>query len=104
MPISAVLADDEVMLTIKPGTHGSTFGGNPLACRVATASLEVLIEEKLAENAQVMGEKFRSTLTEKLNPEIAPVVRGMGLLNAVIIKETPTYDAWKVCLELRDKG
>nr|XP_020460823.1 ornithine aminotransferase, mitochondrial isoform X2 [Monopterus albus] len=102
-PVSAVLCDDEIMLTIKPGEHGSTFGGNPLACQVAMAALEVLEEEKLAENAQRMGELLRAEL-RKLPKDIVTTVRGKGLLNAVVIRETKDYDAWKVCLRLRDSG
>ncbi|KAE8284156.1 Ornithine aminotransferase, mitochondrial [Larimichthys crocea] len=102
-PVSAVLCDDEVMLTIKPGEHGSTYGGNPVACQVAIAALQVMEEEKLAENAQRMGELLRSEL-RKLPKDIVTTVRGKGLLNAVVIKETKDYDAWKVCLRLRDNG
>ncbi|XP_073723400.1 ornithine aminotransferase, mitochondrial isoform X1 [Misgurnus anguillicaudatus] len=102
-PVSAVLCDDEVMLTIKPGEHGSTYGGNPLACQVAIAALEVLEEEKLSENAEKMGEILRAEL-KKLPREIVSDVRGKGLLNAIIIKETEDYDAWRVCLRLRDNG
>uniref|UniRef100_A0A3Q3X7P1 Ornithine aminotransferase n=1 Tax=Mola mola TaxID=94237 RepID=A0A3Q3X7P1_MOLML len=86
-PVSAVLCDDEVMLTIKPGEHGSTFGGNPVACRVAIAALQVLEDEKLAQNAQKMGELLRTEL-RKLPVDIVTTVRGKGLLNAIIIKET----------------
>ncbi|XP_049615307.1 ornithine aminotransferase, mitochondrial [Syngnathus scovelli] len=102
-PVSAVLCDDEVMLTIKPGEHGSTYGGNPIACRVAIAALEVMEEEKLAENAEQLGRLLRSEL-RKLPSDIVSTVRGKGLLNAVVIKETKDYDAWKVCLRLRDNG
>lgn len=102
-PVSAVLCDDEVMLTIKPGEHGSTYGGNPLACRVAIAALEVLEEENLAANAERMGQILRAELN-KLPREIVSGVRGKGLLNAIIIKETKDYDAWQVCLRLRDNG
>ncbi|KPP62964.1 ornithine aminotransferase, mitochondrial-like [Scleropages formosus] len=102
-PVSAVLCDDEVMLTIGPGEHGSTFGGNPLACRVAIAALEVLEEEQLAENAEKMGQLLRAELM-KLPSDIVTTVRGKGLLNAIVIKETKDYDAWKVCLRLRDNG
>ncbi|XP_051926816.1 ornithine aminotransferase, mitochondrial [Hippocampus zosterae] len=102
-PVSAVLCDDEVMLTIKPGEHGSTYGGNPVACRVAIAALEVLEEEKLAENAERLGRLLRSEL-RKLPSDIVTAVRGKGLLNAVVIKQTKEYDAWKVCLRLRDHG
>ncbi|KAK5878734.1 hypothetical protein CesoFtcFv8_024116 [Champsocephalus esox] len=100
-PVSAVLCDDEIMLTIKPGEHGSTYGGNPVACEVAMAALEVLEEEKLAENSQKMGELLRSELS-KLPKDIVTTVRGKGLLNAVVIKETKNYNAWEVCLRLRD--
>uniref|UniRef100_A0AAY4A4X4 Ornithine aminotransferase n=1 Tax=Denticeps clupeoides TaxID=299321 RepID=A0AAY4A4X4_9TELE len=86
-PVSAVLCDDEVMLTIKPGEHGSTYGGNPLACSVAIAALEVLEEEKLAENADKMGQLLRAELM-KLPNDIVTMVRGKGLLNAIVIKET----------------
>ncbi|XP_043843861.1 ornithine aminotransferase, mitochondrial-like [Dromiciops gliroides] len=102
-PVSAVLCDDEIMLTIKPGEHGSTYGGNPLACRVATASLEVLEEERLAQNADQMGNIFRNELM-KLPSNIVSTVRGKGLLNAVVIRETKEYTAWEVCLRLRDNG
>lgn len=102
-PVSAVLCDDEIMLTIKPGEHGSTYGGNPVACRVAIAALEVLEEERLAENAQRMGDLLRAEL-RKLPKDIVTTVRGKGLLNAIVIKETKDYDAWKVCLRLRDNG
>lgn len=102
-PVSAVLCDDEVMLTIKPGEHGSTYGGNPLACRVAIAALEVLEEEGLAANADRMGQILRAELN-KLPREIVSGVRGKGLLNAIIINETEDYDAWQVCLRLRDNG
>ncbi|XP_025094137.1 ornithine aminotransferase, mitochondrial-like [Pomacea canaliculata] len=102
MPVSAVLADDEVMLTILPGEHGSTFGGNPLACKVAIAALEVLMEEKLAENADQMGHILRQEL-EKLPKDVVSVVRGKGLLNEIIVINTE-YDAWDVCLKLRDNG
>ncbi|XP_068610467.1 ornithine aminotransferase, mitochondrial [Brachionichthys hirsutus] len=102
-PVSAVLCDDEIMLTIKPGEHGSTFGGNPVACQVAVAALRVLEEEKLAENSQRMGELLQTEL-RKLPRDIVTTVRGKGLLNAVVIKETEDYNAWKVCLRLRDNG
>lgn len=102
-PVSAVLASDEVMLTIKPGEHGSTYGGNPIACKVARAALEVLIEENLTENAEKMGLILRRELN-KLDKNVVTKVRGKGLLNAIIIKETPEYDAWKMCLRLRDNG
>ncbi|XP_029466467.1 ornithine aminotransferase, mitochondrial [Rhinatrema bivittatum] len=102
-PVSAVLCDDEIMLTIKPGQHGSTYGGNPLACRVALAALEVIEEEKLCENAEYMGQRLRAELM-KTPSDIVTGVRGKGLLNAIVIKETKDCDAWKVCLRLRDNG
>lgn len=83
-PVSAVLANDDVMLLIKPGEHGSTYGGNPLGCKVAIASLEVLRDENMAENAQRLGEIFRSEL-RKLPKDIVTLVRGKGLLNAIVI-------------------
>lgn len=100
-PVSAVLANDPVMLVIKPGEHGSTYGGNPLACKVAMTALEVLKEENLAENAEKMGQYLRSEL-EQLPKDIVQTVRGKGLLNAIVIGEK--YDAWKVCLELKENG
>lgn len=103
MPISAVLADDPIMLTIKPGEHGSTFGGNPLACKVAIAALEVIEKEKLAENAARLGEIFRSEL-KKIKSDMIEVVRGKGLLNAVVIKPKNDKEAWDVCLALKDNG
>jgi len=101
LPVSAVLADDEVMLCIQPGEHGSTFGGNPLACKVAMAALNVLEEEKLAENAQRLGEVLRGELRQ-LPSEVVKLVRGKGLLNAIVINEG--FDAWDVCLRLRNRG
>ncbi len=102
-PISAVLADDEIMLTIKPGQHGSTFGGNPLAARIAIASLEVIRDEKLADNADKMGKLFRQEV-EKIKSPMIQLVRGKGLLNAVVIKPTHGKEAWDVCLSMRDNG
>ena len=89
------------MLTIKPGEHGSTYGGNPLSCRVAKKALEVLVDEKLAENAEKMGNIVRTELA-KLDSEIVKLVRGKGLLNAVVIAEK--YDAWDVCVKLAENG
>ena len=102
-PVSAVLADDDIMLCIKAGEHGSTFGGNPLACKVAIAALEVVIEEKLSENSKILGNIFRNELS-KIDSEMISTVRGKGLLNAIIIKPKNGYDAWDVCLRLRDNG
>ncbi|MCX6247422.1 MAG: ornithine--oxo-acid transaminase [Bacteroidetes bacterium] len=102
-PISAVLADDSIMLAIKPGEHGSTFGGNPVACRVAIAALKVITDEKLAENAYKMGVIFRGEL-EKINSPMVELVRGKGLLNAAVIKPRNGKTAWDVCLKMRDNG
>ncbi len=103
MPISAVLADDEIMLTIKPGEHGSTFGGNPLACKVAIAALQVLEEEKLAENAERLGKIFRDEIS-KIQSPLIEIVRGKGLLNAVVIKPHKGKEAWDVCVALKENG
>lgn len=102
-PISAVLADDAIMMVIKPGEHGSTFGGNPVASRVAIAALEVIRDEKLAENAYNMGVIFRREL-EKINSPMVELVRGKGLLNAAVIKPMKEKTAWDVCLKMRDNG
>lgn len=102
-PVSAILADDEVMLCIKPGEHGSTFGGNPLACKVAMAALDVVIEEKLAQKAEYLGKIFRDNL-QAVNSDMISLVRGKGLLNAIIIKPKDGIEAWDVCLKLRDNG
>lgn len=105
-PISVVLADDEVMLTIKPGEHGSTFGGNPLASEVVIAALEVIEEEKLTENAFELGNVFREEM-QKLATKYPLIkeVRGKGLLNAIEINDTPTSDtAWNICLQLKENG
>ena len=103
LPVSAVLADDEIMLTIQPGEHGSTYGGNPLACAVAVAALKVLKEEKMAENAQAMGELFRSEL-KKINSPLVSEIRGRGLLNAIVIKHHNPEAAWDLCLTLKENG
>ncbi len=102
LPVSAVLANDEIMLTIQPGEHGSTYGGNPLACRVAIESLKVLQEEKMAENAQKMGLLFRSEFG-KINAPYIHAIRGKGLLNAIVIDHPDTDAAWKLCLELKER-
>ena len=103
LPVSAVLADDEIMLLIMPGQHGSTFGGNPLACKVATAALEVVRDEHLAENAQHLGEIFREEMRAFGHPMVESV-RGKGLLNAVVITPTKGKTAWDVCLEMMRRG
>ena len=102
-PVSAVLADDEIMMCIRPGEHGSTFGGNPLANKVAIAALEVIKEEKLAENAERLGKILRDKLSDFENDMIT-LVRGKGLLNAIVIKPKNGKEAWDVCLKLRDNG
>ena len=102
-PVSAVLADDDIMLVIKPGEHGSTFGGNPLACAIAKSALEVVKEEKLAEKAEALGKVFRAELEAFNNPMIE-LVRGKGLLNAIVIKPTNGKEAWDVCLKMAEHG
>jgi len=103
LPVSAVLADDEIMLTIKPGEHGSTFGGNPVAAKVAIAALEVIKNEKLAENAERLGKIFRREF-QGIKSDMVELVRGKGLLNAVVIKPKNGKEAWDVCLAMKDKG
>ncbi|MFM2156781.1 MAG: hypothetical protein RL516_1530 [Bacteroidota bacterium] len=103
MPVSAVLASNEIMLTIKPGEHGSTYGGNPLACAVAIAAMQVVIDEKLSENAERLGEVLRAGLSE-INSDRVTAVRGKGLLNAIVIKEKDGIDAWQVCIKLKERG
>ena len=106
LPVSAVLSSNEVMLTIKPGEHGSTYGGNPLACAVATAALEVLRDENMAENSERLGELFRSEM-RKLQSEVSLVtlVRGKGLLNAVVIDDhEDSHAAWDICVDLAKNG
>lgn len=105
-PISAVLANDEIMNVIKPGQHGSTFGGNPTAAAVAMAALDVVLDEKLADNAEKLGQLFRAELNKYIaTSNICTLVRGKGLLNAIIINDTEESDtAWNICLKLRDNG
>ena len=105
-PVSAVLANNEVMMCIKPGEHGSTFGGNPLACAVAQAALEVIIDENLAENAYKLGEYFREELNKFIKDSpIVKLVRGKGLLNAIVINDTEESNtAWNLCLEMKNNG
>jgi ornithine--oxo-acid transaminase len=103
LPVAAVLANDEIMLTIKPGEHGSTYGGNPLACKVAIAALTVLKEEKMAENAAAMGTLLREELA-KLSSPFIKTIRGRGLLNAIVIQHNNPEAAWDLCLELKDNG
>ncbi len=105
-PVSAVLANDEIMEVIKPGQHGSTYGGNPLACKVAIAALQVVEEENLAENAYQLGNIFREEMQKLVDElDLFVKVRGKGLLNAVIINDSPDSDtAWKFCVALKDNG
>lgn len=102
-PVSAVLADDDIMLTIKPGEHGSTFGGNPIACRVAMAALQVITDENLADHAEKMGKIFREELSN-VKSEMISLVRGKGLLNAIIIKPKNGKEAWDVCVKMAENG
>lgn len=102
-PVSAVLADDDIMLSIKPGEHGSTFGGNPVAAKVAIAALEVVKDEKLAENAEKLGVIFRNEM-KNINSPMVELVRGKGLLNAIIIKPKDGKTAWDVCVALKENG
>jgi ornithine--oxo-acid transaminase len=107
LPVSAVLSSDEVMLTIKPGEHGSTFGGNPLACAVATEALKVVQDEKLAENAEALGKIFRSRMEalQRKRPDLIAQVRGKGLLNAIVINDSEqSQTAWNICIEMAENG
>jgi ornithine--oxo-acid transaminase len=106
LPVSAVLADDEVMNCIKPGEHGSTFGGNPLSCAVAMTALQVIEDEGLAENAMNLGKIFRQRMQELVDTtSIVTLVRGKGLLNAIVINDTEESDlAWNICVGLKDNG
>ena len=106
LPVSAVLADDEIMMCIKPGEHGSTYGGNPLSCAVAKAALEVIKDENLEENAMEMGILFRNNLEKlKEKSKLINLIRGKGLLNALVINDSETSStAWNICLKMRDNG
>ena len=103
LPVSACLADDDIMLNVKPGEHGSTFGGFPLAARVAVEALKVVKDEKLVQNAEKMGKIFREEI-EKINSPFIVQVRGRGLLNAIVTKPVEGKTAWDICLKLRDNG
>jgi ornithine--oxo-acid transaminase len=103
MPVSAVLADNEIMLTLKPGEHGSTYGGNPLASKIAIAALKILQEEKMVENAMMMGELLRRELNAIQSRHIG-IIRGKGLLNAIVIDHVEKEAAWQLCLELKKNG
>jgi ornithine--oxo-acid transaminase len=104
--VSAVLANDDVMMVIKPGQHGSTFGGNPVAAKVAVAALEVVREEELAAKARKLGELFRSEMQRIINnTDLVVKVRGRGLLNAIIVNDTPdSKTAWNLCVALKENG
>lgn len=103
LPVSAVLADDDIMLTIKPGEHGSTFGGNPIACKVAIAALEVVKDENLAEKAEKLGQIFREEM-RNFKSDMIELVRGKGLLNAIVIKPKNGKEAWDVCVKMKEMG
>ena len=105
-PVSAVLSSDEIMLTIKPGEHGSTFGGNPLGCKVAIAALKVVKDEDLCQNAELMGIHFRKKINDYIkNSNAIKLIRGKGLLNAIVINDSEESDtAWNICLKLKDNG
>lgn len=106
-PVSAVLADNAIMNLLKPGQHGSTFGGNPLACAVAIAALEVVEEERLAQNARRLGKLFRERMQQIIDkrPDVVRLVRGKGLLNAIVINDTPDSEtAWNICIKLAENG
>ena len=104
--VSGVLANDDIMMVIKPGQHGSTFGGNPLAAKIAMAALEIVEEEKLAERAAYLGEIFRKEIAALVGQsDLLVKVRGKGLLNAIVINDTEdSSTAWDICLKLRDNG
>lgn len=109
LPVAAVLASDEVMLTLRPGEHGSTYGGNPLACKVATAAIEVLRDEMLAENATARGEQLRDGLASLIGDTCIESVRGRGLLNAIVIDQPKMGygdhgKAWDVCVQMKENG
>lgn len=102
-PVSAVLANDDIMMCIKPGQHGSTYGGNPLGCKIAMTAMNVVTDEKLAENSETLGELLRAELRAIKSDRIS-IVRGKGLLNAIVIKEKDGITAWEVCLKLAENG
>lgn len=103
LPVSAVLADDKIMLTIKPGEHGSTYGGNPVACKVAIAALQVLKDEQMSKNAEELGQVLRSEL-QKINSRHIAIIRGKGLLNAIVLQHKNKEAAWELCLQLKENG
>jgi ornithine--oxo-acid transaminase len=105
-PVSAVLANDDIMMVIQPGQHGSTFGGNPIAAKVAIAALEVIYDEKLIQNARRLGELFRQEMQRIISDnDLIIKVRGKGLLNAIVVNDSPDSDtAWRLCLALKENG
>lgn len=103
LPVSAVLCDDEIMMTVSPGQHGSTFGGFPLACKVATAAIKVTLDENLADKAQKLGEIFKSEIA-KINSPFIKFIRGKGLLNAIEIQPYNGKEAWDICIEMAKNG
>jgi ornithine--oxo-acid transaminase len=103
LPVSAVLCDNEIMMTIKPGEHGSTYGGNPLACKVAITSLQVLKDEKMEANAEAMGNLLRNELEKLQSPHISNI-RGKGLLNAIVIHHANKDAAWELCIQMKENG
>jgi ornithine--oxo-acid transaminase len=103
LPVSVVLADDEVMMNIKPGEHGSTYGGNPLACRVAMSALQVLKDENMVHNAHYLGKYFRQELNKIKHP-LLKLVRGKGLLNAIVLNTDDKDLGWNLCLKMAEKG
>jgi ornithine--oxo-acid transaminase len=103
LPVSAVLCNDDIMLNIKPGQHGSTYGGNPLACAIAITALQILKDEHLCENAEEMGTYFRQQLAE-LNSPFIKIIRGKGLLNAIVIEHEDKEAAWNLCIEMMHNG
>jgi len=102
-PVSGVFANDDIMMCIKPGQHGSTYGGNPLGCKIAMTAMQVVLDEKLAENSAILGEILRTELRAIKSDRIT-LVRGKGLLNAIVIKEKDGISAWDVCLKLAENG
>jgi ornithine--oxo-acid transaminase len=103
LPVSAVLADDAIMMTIRPGEHGSTYGGSPIACKTAIAALQVLKDERMADNAEVMGVLLREELAKLQSPFIK-FIRGKGLLNAIVIEHSNKEAAWDLCMALKENG
>jgi ornithine--oxo-acid transaminase len=106
LPVSAVLADDEIMMCIKPGEHGSTYGGNPLACAVAKTALKIVKDENLEENAMLMGNYFRKKMNDLAKEsDLVNFIRGKGLLNALVINDSEdSSKAWDICLKMKEKG